>query len=328
MKKGNTIGRTLGRHTDALDLEDADLAERIIELPSGKAIMFISKHIKAGDVEKLTRVPPKINERDQNTITEGSVQDIVKTIKSHQWFPVIAKYSDNKKTIDILDGSRRRYAAIIAGAGLDVLLADEESDITEDEAKALAKEIQTAKEHSIRDLGVSLLHMSEGGMTQGEIAKIRGLSQAKVCRALIAAKVPHRLICLFPDPNDLSHLDYNTLLKGVESTGGSDAAMNTLISDLSSAKEDILSKDPDQSTDATKTTMLIMFKKAVKLLGKPDKKTPNRPTPIYKFDDKNRTAKKQVKEKKHIYEFNRLSLKAQKDIDKAILEVLEKHYPA
>lgn len=62
------------------------------------------------------------------------------------------------------------------------------------------KDIQTAKEHNIREIGLRLLSLKESGLNQKEIAEQEGLSQAKVTRAVQAATVPQELIDLPPSP--------------------------------------------------------------------------------------------------------------------------------
>lgn len=81
-----------------------------------------------------------------------------------------------------MDGSRRRASAILENVGLRVLVTDRE--ISVQEAQNLAKDVQTALQHSIREIGLRLMRMKNDGMSQKDIAAKEGLSQAKVTRAL------------------------------------------------------------------------------------------------------------------------------------------------
>lgn len=54
--------------------------------------------------------------------------------------------------------------------------------LSADEARHLAKDIQTAKEHNLREIGLRLMALKESGFNQKEIAELEGLSQAKVTR--------------------------------------------------------------------------------------------------------------------------------------------------
>ncbi len=89
-----------------------------------------------------------------------------------------------------------------------------EEHLSADEARQLAKDIQTAKEHNLREIGLRLIALKESGFNQKEIAELEGLSQAKVTpRALQAAAVPQDLISLFPVQSELSFSDYKLLLE-------------------------------------------------------------------------------------------------------------------
>ncbi|HCR5646360.1 TPA: virulence regulon transcriptional activator VirB, partial [Shigella flexneri] len=116
--------------------------------------------------------------RDQESLTEESLADIIKTIKLQQFFPVIGREIDGR--IEILDGTRRRASAIYAGADLEVLYSKEY--ISTLDARKLANDIQTAKEHSIRELGIGLNFLKVSGMSYKDIAKKENLSRAKVTR--------------------------------------------------------------------------------------------------------------------------------------------------
>lgn len=58
-----------------------------------------------------------------------------------------------------------------------------EEHLSADEARQLAKDIQTAKEHNLREIGLRLIALKESGFNQKEIAELEGLSQAKVTGA-------------------------------------------------------------------------------------------------------------------------------------------------
>ena len=87
-----------------------------------------------------------------------------------------------------------------------------EEHLSADEARQLAKDIQTAKEHNLREIGLRLIALKESGFNQKEIAELEGLSQAKVT-GLQAAAVPQDLISLFPVQSELSFSDYKLLLE-------------------------------------------------------------------------------------------------------------------
>lgn len=308
-------------------MQSLDLGEREIQLPNGQDVIFIAYRVKAEDVEEFTIVDQTINGRDQETLTVESVSDITKTIVSHQWFPVIAKYSDDGEKIEVLDGSRRRLAAIQAGVGLDMLLAEKDSEISAEDARAISKEIQTAREHTIRDLGVSLLPLWKAGQKQADIAKERGLSVAKVNRALTAARVPVDIIKVFPDPNELSHPDYKTLLKINEELIEKKLPIENLVHSVLDQKGNKLnSHDAELKPDEIKALVMSLYQAEFKNITKKKKKAGFVTTPLLEFVEKDKYARKKVNGSKIHYEFNRLESDVRNDIDKAIAEVLERHY--
>lgn len=87
----------------------------------------------------------------------------------NNFFPAIGHKINGK--IEILDGSRRRAAALLCHVGLSVLVTD--SEISNDDARQLALDIQTSKEHNLREVGLRLLKLREKGMSQKEIALLR-----------------------------------------------------------------------------------------------------------------------------------------------------------
>lgn len=76
----------------------------------------------------------------------------------------------------------------------------------------MALDIQTSKEHNLREVGLRLLKLREKGMSQKEIARFENLSAAKVTRAIQAASVTDDIIALFPVQSELAYSDYKLLL--------------------------------------------------------------------------------------------------------------------
>lgn len=236
-KQIKRIGRTLGQSAIA-NMIDAGIQSRVFTLKSGKTATFTMKHIAHSDITELTYVDPQINGRDQSTLTEASVSDISRTIGLQQFFPAIGRMQGGR--IEIMDGLRRRAACIYTGAGLDVLVTADELDMSD--ARQLAADIQTAKEHNLRELGLRFMLMYENGMSKGDIAKVEGMSAAKVSRAFMAASVPSEIIDLFPVVSELTLSNYQLLLEvtdeakaeGVDIQGMADTAREQLSDILTS----------------------------------------------------------------------------------------------
>ena len=65
------------------------------------------------------------------------------------------------------------------------------------DARQLAIDIQTAREHTLRELGKRFEVMYGKNMTKEEIARAENISKAKVTRAFQAAAVPDEMIAVF-----------------------------------------------------------------------------------------------------------------------------------
>ncbi len=131
----------------------------------------------ASEVESKTFVNQENNGRDQLALAEGeSLKSIIQTIKFQQFFPCIGIKQSER--IEILDGSRRRASAIFVRTGLDVMVTEEH--LSADEARQLAKDIQTAKEHNLREIGLRLIALKESGFNQRKLLNWRGYLKLKL----------------------------------------------------------------------------------------------------------------------------------------------------
>lgn len=55
-----------------------------------------------------------------------------------------------------------------------------EEHLSADEARQLAKDIQTAKEHNLREIGLRLIALKESGFNQKEIAELEDYLRLKL----------------------------------------------------------------------------------------------------------------------------------------------------
>ncbi|MFP2429070.1 ParB family protein [Enterobacter ludwigii] len=315
--KRATIGRTFSNQP--LSNADPDILEQVFTLSSGRRVVFTLKTIPANEVEAKTFVVQAINGRDQNALTPESLKDITRTLKLQQFFPCIGIQRDNG--IEILDGSRRRSAAILCHTELKILVTV--SPMSADEARKLAADIQTAKEHNIREIGMRLLAIKQTGMTQKEIAELEGLSQAKVTRALQAASVSAELISLFPVQSELTFSDYKVLCAVEEQLKYEGIAIEDLIMNIA-PEVDIMSLH-NLPEDEVKNKIIKLINKEYSLLTSSGKKEKSVISVLHKFNDKDRFARKKVRGRMFSYEFNRLSKEVQDELDRVISETLRKH---
>ena len=314
-----TIGRQLNTQSIVEEIQNGEHTQ-VFTLKTGRKVRFVHSTIAAADVEAKTFVRQETNGRDQAALTKESLKDIIKTIRNHQFFPCIGVEEDD--LIEVLDGSRRRASAILTHRPLDVMVTKDR--LTAEEARQLAKDIQTAKEHNLREIGLRLHALKETGLNQKEIAERENISQAKVTRALQAASVPQDLIVLFPVQSELSFSDYKMLLEIDESLRSKEVTYDLLVDSIS--KElDIISSESSMPEDVQKTSVLKLISKASQALISAPVKDKAVVSHLWSFEDKDKYARKKIKGRTQSYEFNRLPTKVLEDIDEAITEVLKRH---
>lgn len=318
-EKRKTIGRQLNTQASMVEMAGTDRSQVFI-LKTGRKITFRFVRVPASDVESKTFVNQETNGRDQLALTKESLKSIIQTIKFQQFFPCIGIQQCER--IEILDGSRRRASAIYVHTGLDVMVTDEH--VSADEARYLAKDIQTAKEHNLREIGLRLMALKESGFNQKEIAELEGLSQAKVTRALQAAAVPQELISLFPVQSELSFSDYKILLEVNEKLSENGLTSEDLIQSVSDQHYVILS-DYERPEDEQKASVLKLISQASQALIAPPPKDKPVISALWSFEEKDKFARKRVKGRTLTYEFSRMSKVVQDELDKAINEVLERN---
>ncbi|WP_405127079.1 ParB family protein (plasmid) [Salmonella enterica subsp. enterica serovar Enteritidis] len=318
-ERRKTIGRQLNTQASMVEMTDTQRSQ-VFTLKTGRKITFRFVRVPASDVESKTFVNQETNGRDQLALTRESLKSIIQTIKFQQFFPCIG--IQHGERIEILDGSRRRASAIYIRTGLDVMVTNER--LSADEARHLAKDVQTAKEHNLREIGLRLMALKESGFNQKEIAELEGLSQAKVTRALQAAAVPQELISLFPVQSELSFSDYKILLEVNEKLSEKGLTSEGLIQSVSDQHDAILC-DYERPDDEQKASILKLISQASQALIAPPPKEKSVISALWTFEEKDKFARKRVKGRTLTYEFSRMSKVVQDELDKAINEVLERN---
>lgn len=315
--KRKTIGRTLTSSLISLSESD-ELSYKDVILASGKKVTFTRTIIPYDVIKEKTFVREEVNGREQSSLTPESLKSITDTLSIQQFFPIVGVYRDDG--IEILDGSRRRAAALLIKKPLDAILTNE--DISAQDAHQLVKDIQTAKEYSLREIGLRLKCLLNSGLSQKEIAKLEGLSESKVTRALQAANISASLISIIPFQSELSFSDYNVLLGIDNRLKELQYPINEFILMVKNDIDTIKLKGlaPDESK---KLIMLILRKHSDDFF----EGNKNKPliTPLWTFGDKNKFARKKQSARRFCYEFNRLPVELQYELDQAIARVLNKH---
>lgn len=181
-------------------------------MESVKKETFVEVKLSYEQVKKETYIDFQINGRDQELLNQNNLYDL-STLDFQKFYPAIGCRVDNQ--INILDGSRRRvYFLLKKGAikSFTVLLA--QGNISQSDAKALAKSLQSAKEHNRYEICKRCeLYKNAGLKSQEEIANALGISRTKVTRAIQASSIGRDLYHLFNDINELTVKDYAALTK-------------------------------------------------------------------------------------------------------------------
>lgn len=319
MKEMKKMGRTLGNSSFSKMLSETE-STRTFTLRSGLTARFTLTKILHDDIETQTYVDATINGRDQAFLTEESVSDISRTIKLQQFFPAIGREVDGRT--EVLDGSRRRAACLYSGMPFEVLVTKDELSLSD--ARQLAIDIQTAKEHTLRELGNRLKLMYPEHMNQSDIAAAEGLSPAKVTRAFQAASVPDEMIAVFPSVGELSINDYKTLLDIAEKA----ASRQISVQELAEGVRERIAHDAITEHDdpAVKANIIGYFRaaSAEPKSARDAKKVVTEK--IAEFGDKKQFARKKTDAEKRLvtYEFSRLPAAWQAELDDAVKAVIEK----
>ncbi|ELY5941088.1 ParB/RepB/Spo0J family partition protein [Cronobacter malonaticus] len=288
--------------------------EKVFTLKSGNQAKFTLSTILNGEIEEKTFVDPAVNGRDQRFVTPESVSDITRTINLQQFFPAIGRVVGSR--IEVLDGSRRRAACIFSGAKFEILITEDK--ISLEDARQLAKDIQTAREHTLREIGQRYQLMYANGISKDEIARVEGVSPASVTRAFQAASVPDEMVALFPVINELSLADYQLLLKISEDLDSKGVPLSHLIEKV---QIDINTTEVDSTN---KSLILESFKRHSRKMKPAPVKTVQTEK-LRDFEDKKQFARKKTDSSKRLvtYEFARLPASVQAELDEAIRLVMD-----
>lgn len=318
--KRRTIGRTFTGAELSSEAENKTVNQRFT-LSSGQTAVFSLEHIPAQEIAEKTFVQLLVNGREQSGLTEASLSDITRTIKLQQFFPAIGRQVGDK--IEIIDGSRRRSAALLCNVGLNVLVTQAKLSI--EDARQLAVDIQTAKEHNLREIGLRLLKLRDSGINQKQIAELEKLSSAKVTRAIQAASVPTEIVAVFPVQSELTYPDYKFLLDAHSHILKKSISLEELLKNINDAKE-LIDNFEDLPFDVQKNSLINLFKQEIKSLLSQDKNKKVIVNTLWSFSEKDAYARKRINNRSFSYEFNRMPKAFQDELDQMIQTIMLKHF--
>ncbi|CAH0535817.1 hypothetical protein VST7929_03291 [Vibrio stylophorae] len=166
-----------------------------------QTVQFELVKIQAADVAQKTCVFAQ-NAREQSFLNEHALADILSTLKkSGQQFPAVGRWTDDGK-IEVLDGSRRRMACILAAQDFLVYVG---KNISLKHAKFLSDVANAHKPLSLYERGKEMQAMLASGevVDQKELAKVCQCSEALVSGALKAATLPRELLQAYPSVSEI-----------------------------------------------------------------------------------------------------------------------------
>jgi len=298
--KFTKIGRNI--HMDT-ELEPVSFAKQF-QLKSGRTVAFDYIKVAAADVGKVTYVDDH-NIRIGEELTRESLAAIIESIKTNQFQLVIAqKIGDN---YSVLDGSRRRQAAIFAEVGLEMLYCSEQ--LNKVEVKQIVKDISTFEKFSLRDLGryFAQLLESDESITYNKIAEMEGLNKGVISKAISAWSVPVEIIGLFPIPRDITYQQFAQLSKIIAKLAVDNKTIANFVSTL----------EIKPGSENDEVFQIIVHESNIKL--KPI--DPAKPLKIVDID-KNKWVKTKKLGDKQIIELSRMSLTDLAKIEEFIVALL------
>lgn len=175
----------------------------------GREVKFVLETIPADLVESTSCVWEG-NERDQDLLTEDSLDDLIPSfIMAGQQTPAFGRRASN--IIEVADGSRRRKTAILTSRDYRVLVGD----LDNEQMDALCKLGNDYRPTSAYERGkryaYRLEHEFSGNISA--LADAENISRKIITRCVNTSKLPKDVIALFSHPGELSARTGEALLK-------------------------------------------------------------------------------------------------------------------
>lgn len=166
----------------------------------GRDVKFTLETVPGNVVERTTRVWAG-NERDQDLLTEESLDDLIPSfLLTGQQNPAFGRRVE--EGIEVADGSRRRKTAILTSSDYRVLVGD----LDDEQMDALCKLGNDYRPTSAYERGkryAARLTQEFGGNISA-LAEAENISRKIISRCVNTSKLPKELIALFSHPGELS----------------------------------------------------------------------------------------------------------------------------
>lgn len=301
-----------------------------IKLSSGRTLTFTRKHLTAEELKTKSFVHP-FNPRPAGDVKPNSLLRIRKTIAKVQFSDALA--TRDSTGYHLFDGQRRRMAAILENAGLNVLYTD--FVLTEEEVHEIVKYVQTSEKYSYRDAGFQMkkaLAKNELEIANNKTVKLSlrelaaqfDVSYSYVTRALKAAEIPDEIIELFPCPSALSSTQimalYDITQKHQLSALLSEQLLEKIENICIDANEGETSVAGLFDVDGQKNSQILKVFEDFDKQSKPKKLANDK---IAEGDDRNRWAKLSTQNRKTKVEVTRLSEQEIEKLKQFLIDLVE-----
>ncbi|EBW7041076.1 ParB/RepB/Spo0J family plasmid partition protein [Salmonella enterica subsp. enterica serovar Bonariensis] len=172
-----------------------------ITLPvCGRDVKFILEAIPGDTVESVSYIWSG-NERDQELLTEDSLDDLIPSfLLTGQQTPAFGRRVDGQ--IEVADGSRRRKAAILTSCDYRVLVGD----LDDEQMDALSRLGNDYRPTSAYERGKRYAYRLEHefGGNISSLSDAENISRKIITRCINTARLPKTVVALFTHPGELS----------------------------------------------------------------------------------------------------------------------------
>lgn len=166
----------------------------------GREVKFTLETIPGDNAETASRVWSG-NERDQELLTEDSLDDLIPSfLLSGQQTPAFGRRVSG--VIEVADGSRRRKAAILTSSDYRILIGD----LDDDQMTALSRLGNDYRPTSAYERGKRYAHRlnNEFKGNVSALADAENISRKIITRCINTARLPKSVVGLFAHPGELS----------------------------------------------------------------------------------------------------------------------------
>ncbi len=250
--------------------------------------------IDFNDILNQTQIHP-LNPRNQDALDDSSVESTLESIRKNGIdTECLGIWSDNEKTILIIEGSVRRYCAIKSKKSYPIWVLPAKSATNKDVRRLIA-DASDKKPHSLRERGEAYwkeaLELSDDAenMTNEQLSQLLSVGRETLRKALQAFHVDIRLLKIMPDYEGVANSFYPKLAKIEKQLVKDNTSIDEFIGKIKSS--DNVKNALGQFSKSEIQQIILSEMESVAYNAAPRKNT-WRTNDIVKFEQKNKFARK------------------------------------